>query len=97
MIRSARPWSVWQMADEGTENLFVPTPMHRALDRLTAAMVTLQRLQRQVAHEEALTSAEAGAALSEIADHMRELSTILTDIYRESPEQRLPSDSSLSE
>jgi hypothetical protein len=81
-----------QMAVEGTENLFVPTPMHRALDQLTAAMVSLQRLQRQVDHAESLTSAEAGAALSEIADHMRELSAILTALYRESPEQRLPSD-----
>ena len=73
------------MAVEGTENLFVPTPMHRALDRLTAALISLQRLQRQVDHGESLTSAEAGPALSEIADHMRELSAILTEIYREPP------------
>jgi hypothetical protein len=74
------------------KNEFVPTPLHRALDQITALKIEVQGLERRLrrdTHCSARPSAEREvtvAGLSHIAQHLDTLSDLLPEIERESPQ-----------
>jgi hypothetical protein len=76
-------WSSAPMSSQTPENVSAPTPIHNALDRLTVAVLELQRLQRQADQGESLPPDELAGSLDAVTSHLRELGAILTAIRNE--------------
>lgn len=55
-----------------------PTPIHRALDSLTAAILELQQLRRRMAGGQPPQDEEIDQALGSLEDRLHELASILT-------------------
>src|SRR5688500_7519911 len=72
-----------QMAALASHEIASPTPLHMALDRLTVAMIEVQRLQRLQEHGEGPTGARLAESLSEIDRQLHDLGAILTALQHE--------------
>ena len=55
-----------------------PTPIHRALDSLTAAILELQQLRRRMAGEQPPEGAEIDQSLQSLEERLHELAATLT-------------------
>ena len=55
-----------------------PTPIHRALDSLTAAILELQQLRRRMAGDQPPEGAEIDQSLESLEERLHELAATLT-------------------
>jgi hypothetical protein len=55
-----------------------PTPIHRALDSLTAAIIELQQLRRRLAGEQPPEGTEIDQSLESLEERLHELAATLT-------------------
>lgn len=57
-----------------------PTPVHRALDSLTAAIIELQQLQRRMSGEQPPNLEDVEQSLGSLEERLRELGASLTGL-----------------
>jgi hypothetical protein len=61
-----------------------PAPIHHALDKLTAAIIELQQLQRRLSQGEPPSSALVSDSLTVIEERLHDLSGMLTALRDQS-------------